>query len=397
MPRQRWRSYRREAKLSIRASQFSGKPIHDFSPEQHLNVLVIDLGGGTFDVSVVEIGDDVIEVKAVTGRALGGLDFDSAVADFLRARVRVELGDSLRDFSASEDARLMREAERAKIALGTAEQTLLIVRDLEDTAGVLKDVAVRLDRPTFRSLVRDLDATIEETLAEALESSARKGLPGDQLTHVLLAGQGSKLFTVAEALDRLALDVTVIDRFQENAVATGLSIQAVIMAHSTVYRPNPRYTRHYPFGRPALLLDATPNGIGVRWTGESEGGTPIISDDPDRNTMTCALIGQSWTIPTLKLERFIVSQCVHERIAELEIVQQTGSTEGEYEVLCRHALTSVGDVRVDVSVEIDASRTVVVGVTESEQHTHRYQVSNLTFDPMFPGSTPITKITPGGQ
>ncbi len=254
-----------------------------------ISCLVVDLGGGTFDVALVEAGEGVAEIKSTYGsNSVGGLDYDVAIVAYAERQLRekhgwtgeltVQLGEELR-----------REAERAKRDLGRREVTTLLLQDVEDGARGLIDISIELDRARFREITAALNADIRSTIATAFRREAFGVKIPNWLKaggFVLLAGQGTKIFTVREQVESVLPGVRTIAGYQETAVAQGLGMQAGVLTGTT---------------RDILLLNALQFGLGYRIL--RHGKTIAIDTqrkEADENVI--AMLRPSTTIPTRRSE-----------------------------------------------------------------------------------------------
>lgn len=324
-------------------------------------VVVLDLGGGTLDISLIEIGLGVWEVRASGGdRTLGGVDWDSALTKYLTQRVAADYPTA--KLTAADVTQLRSEAERAKILLAYAEAVDVVIRDVETPGTGLENLRVRVTREDFRRACKELDERVRQSLLSVFADGAMKLTDA---TAVVLAGQGTKIFTVRELIDDSFPGVPMETRYQENAVSMGMG----------------RYT-HTLNGHPlgVLLLDAFPTTLGIKCCEqgidvEKEGYNCRISADSAKNIHTEVLVGKDSTIPT---RRLILAECADGAPGgrlELAFVEvETGMQTGE------HLLTKV-DLEISerrrgqlaVYCDIDANRTVIV----SGGFGYQFRVTNL--------------------
>jgi molecular chaperone DnaK (HSP70)/uncharacterized caspase-like protein len=252
-------------------------------------VLVVDLGGGTFDVAVVDCGEGVNEVVACAGsNEVGGLDYDTALVGYATERLALEHGVVVTP-TVKEVVR--REAERAKRALTTQETTNLLLTDVDDGERGLRDVSIGLDRATFRQVTRELNDRIEQILRSVSPHWRRRGswLGKGDTRAVLLAGQGTKIFTVREIAERFDPGVPVLSQYQETAVGRGAGFIAGVLSGSI---------------RDHLLLDVLRYGIAIRCTRAYEEETPtrrkVAVIGPGATTEVVEIVAPNTTIPTLR-------------------------------------------------------------------------------------------------
>jgi molecular chaperone DnaK len=324
--------------------------------------LVVDLGGGTFDVALVEYGDVrtqdaksdlVVEVVAVGGsNQLGGLDYDEAIVDHLRRELGTRTGIGERTLAALE-SQLIREAERAKRTLGSRDETVVLVQDVPLLGPDLGDVEIQLDRARFRDLTAPLDQQVEATVHRVLSSPKARGrrVP-ERLDFILLAGQGSKVFTVREVLERRLPDVRVIREFQDTAVVRGL-------AHQTGILNGER--------KDLLLLDVLHEGLGIRCS-KLDGTMPVVSRDPAENRRFLRIVEPGKVIPAARFERVTVAG-EPARPLRLTVAEVTGLTEEAMEVAEIEVVTAAPRAVLDVAFDIDENRTIVLAVSERDGAT----------------------------
>jgi molecular chaperone DnaK (HSP70) len=267
-------------------------------------VLIIDIGGGTTDVSALEVawvdGEWQFEVLSTRGdNELGGMDYDEALQRHLRDALLGGPGGGELVWTPSDDARLLDQARQAKERLALAQTASIILPDLQTRGGELRSLQVELDRPTAIRAVELVDARLHQKVEAAaaeleheLDMWKQRG-EHKYLAGVLLAGQGSKLWTVADYLRRRFADTTIETGFQESAVCRGLVLQSAVMRGQ---RPD------------MLLLDVTTFTIGMRYLRQIESlqKTPSYRVDPvpERNTHVLELIRFDTTLPTRYSQSF---------------------------------------------------------------------------------------------
>ncbi len=262
--------------------------------EQHL--LVYDLGGGTFDVSVVEQVGDVLEVRASHGNVrLGGDDFDERLVQHLLAHLS---GSHPYDFKADRRAmaRLLRAAERAKVVLSSAPYARVAEEFLARYEGKIVHLDIEVGRAEFEGMIDDLLRSTQESIEEALREAK---LLAEQLNRVLLVGGSTRIPRVRELIEEQLGIEPSLEIHPDEAVALGAAVQAAIVDGEEVG---------------TLLIDVAPHSLGIEVAevvmGEVVPGgyRPIIR----RNT----------TIPTTKAERFFTltpdQDTVHLRVFQGE-------------------------------------------------------------------------------
>src|SRR6187549_2832313 len=241
--------------------------------ESDQTILVFDLGGGTFDVSVLEIGDGVFEVKSTSGdNHLGGDNFDKAVVDWLTAEFKRDQGiDLTQDKMALQ--RLYEAAEKAKIELSSAQETQINLPFITADASGPKHLDMRLSRSKLVELTSDLlDRTVGPT-KQALEDA---GVTGADIDHVVLVGGMTRMPAVQDKVKELVGKDPHLGVNPDEVVAVGAAIQAGVLKGEV---------------KDVLLLDVTPLSLGI----ETKGG--VFTKLIDRNT----------TIPTKKSETFSIA------------------------------------------------------------------------------------------
>jgi molecular chaperone DnaK len=339
---------------------------HEELPREEGWALVVDLGGGTFDVALVPYGDTggrdprasdlVVEIAAVGGsNSLGGLDYDEAVAGYIRHHVASDHGADARVL-ASLEPQIIREAERAKRALGSRDETAVLLQDAGLSGAGAGDIEVPFDRALFRALVADLDGRVERTIRRVLGSVREaRGLNEDavraRIDFVLLTGQGSKVFTVREAIDRLGLDVPMVSELQESAVVRGLGQQTGVLNGER---------------KDLLLLDVMHQALGIRCAGQ-DGDLPVLSRDPAANTRFLQIVRSGQVIPTARLRRVLVTG--GQQPLRLDVTEVTGVTAEPERVALIDIVTGQDEALLDVALDIDANRTVVLAVQEVDRES----------------------------
>ncbi|MEV6303304.1 Hsp70 family protein [Actinoplanes sp. NPDC051861] len=325
-------------------------------------VLVVDLGGGTFDVALVEIGDDVYEIKSVAGNNdVGGLDFDTALAEHAMKQLRgLHISGELRPL-------LRQEAERAKRSLGDHESTTIRLPDIEDGHGGFRDHEVVVDRATFRAVTEHLTTLIVETIGFALDDAA---IRSTDLDLILLAGQGAKIFTVREELAKLFPQVAVESTYQETAVVLGLARQSRMVSGVE---------------GSALLLDLTHRGLGFRYTpaGETEHGLRAAKDGRGGSELV-TLVERSSTIPAMRSEVVSFAGRADEPL-RIEVVERSRLSAVRPGAAPEHL--TIGELEVpaagsevDVAIEFHLDHRNVFSVLVEDmtnRHLHDVQLSHL--------------------
>ena len=249
-------------------------------------VVIFDLGGGTFDVSIVEMGDGVYEVKATSGDAnLGGDDWDHAVVDWLLQSVRA---DRAVDLATSEVAleRMRQAAEKAKVVLSSVERTEIELPFIATTSDGPLHLNYELTRGKFEELTAALLDCCRDSVMRALKDA---GLTVDAIDDVILVGGATRMPAVRDLVREIFLKAPRTGVHPEEVVAIGAAIQAAVLRGNV---------------KDVLLLDVTPLSLGI----ETDGG--VMTKLIERNT----------TIPTKRTEVFTTAEDMQQSI-EFHVLQ----------------------------------------------------------------------------
>jgi molecular chaperone DnaK len=339
-------------------------------PDWHGYCLIVDLGGGTFDAAVVEFGDGITEIWSIAGsNELGGIDYDDAVAALVEELLvakhpEIEITSHLR-------AAIWRESQRAKHFLTSHEETILIIEDVPDRHGVTT-IEVPLSRNDFRHATRWLNAEVKRVVSAAVED-ARPFWPIDlSIDLVLMTGQGSKIFTIGEALQEAGIGGEWVRRYQELAVVQGLAKYAQVLAGQA---------------KDILILDLTHRGIGIRCTAaedeaddEAPAADPISVPDrnpdltnppgqerwrkqPEADAEVQVIIERFTTIPTKRSDimTFVGGQ---DELIRLPVVERSKFKDEDIDIGVVEFAAPGQQVELEIIVDIDENSAIVLEVRD---------------------------------
>jgi len=309
-------------------------------------IAVYDLGGGTFDISILELGDGVFEVKSTNGDThLGGDDFDQRIIDWLAEEFKREHGIDLREDRMALQ-RLKEAAERAKIELSTVMETEINLPFITADASGPKHLVMRLTRSKLEQLVGDL---IERTLGPCRQALLDAKLRPEDVDEVILVGGQTRMPAVQEAVRRFFGKEPHKGVNPDEVVAIGAAIQAGVLGGQV---------------KDVLLLDVTPLTLGI----ETLGGvmTPLI----ERNT----------TIPTRKSQIFSTAADGQTQV-EIHVLQGERPMAADNKSLGRFILDGIppaprGVPQIEVTFDIDADG--ILHVSARDKATGREQRITIT-------------------
>jgi molecular chaperone DnaK len=309
-------------------------------------VVVFDLGGGTFDVSVLEIGDGVFEVKATAGDThLGGDDWDDKVIDWLVTTFKNTEGvDLSKDPMAIQ--RLREAAEKAKIDLSATQQTAINLPFITATADGPKHLDATLTRAKFQELTADRLKRCRGPFEQAIRDA---GLTPDKIDHVLLVGGSTRMPAVTDLVRELTGKEPHKGVNPDEVVAVGAAVQAGVLKGEV---------------KDVLLLDVTPLTLGI----ETKGG--VMTKMIERNT----------TIPTRRSELFSTA-ADNQPSVEVHVLQGEREMAAYNKSLGRFHLTDLppsprGVPQIEVTFDIDANG--IVHVTAKDTATGKEQSITIT-------------------
>ncbi len=309
-------------------------------------ILVFDLGGGTFDVSVLEIGDGVFEVKATHGDTnLGGDDWDQRVIDWLTESFKNDHGvDLSKDNMAIQ--RLKEAAEKAKIELSSVQQTQINLPFVTATDAGPLHLDYSLTRAKFQELTADLLERVKTPFDQAIKDA---GLSKDQIDHVILVGGSTRMPAVAELVSGYTGKEPNKGVNPDEVVAVGAAIQAGVLKGDV---------------KDILLLDVTPLSLGI----ETKGG--VMTRLIERNT----------TIPTRRTEVFTTADDMQPSV-EIHVLQgeremaQYNKTLGKFQLVDLPPAPR-GVPQIEVTFDIDANG--IVHVAAKDRATSKEQSMTIT-------------------
>jgi molecular chaperone DnaK len=310
-------------------------------------ILVFDLGGGTFDVSILQLGDGVFEVKATAGNNhLGGDDFDNAIVCWLLESFYAQEGSDLRTDKMALQ-RLREASEKAKIELSSTLSTTINLPFITADESGPKHLEIELTRAKFEESIEEL---VQQTIEPVKRSLKDAQLTPEQIDRVILVGGSSRIPAVQQAIQKL-FDSSQLDRSvnPDEAVALGAAIQAGVLGGEV---------------ENILLLDVTPLSLGIETLGE------VFTKVIDRNT----------TVPTSKSQTF--STAVDgQTTVEIHVLQGERAMAKDNKSLGKFLLTGIplaprGVPQIEVSFEIDVNGILKVGA--QDKATSREQSMRIT-------------------
>ncbi|KIL38281.1 molecular chaperone DnaK [Gordoniibacillus kamchatkensis] len=309
-------------------------------------ILVYDLGGGTFDVSILELGDGIFEVKATSGdNRLGGDDFDQTIIDYLVAEFKKEHGIDLSKDKAAVQ-RLKDAAEKAKKELSGVLTTTISLPFITVVDGVPQHLEVNMTRAKFEEISAHL---VERTMGPTRQALSDAGMTPNDIDKIVLVGGSTRIPAVQDAIKRLLGKEPYKGVNPDEVVAVGAAIQAGVLTGDV---------------KDVVLLDVTPLSLGI----ETAGG--VFTKMIDRNT----------TIPTSKSQIFSTF-ADNQTSVEIHVLQGERAMAADNKTLGRFMLGDIppaprGIPQIEVTFDIDANG--IVNVSAVDKGTGKSQKITIT-------------------
>ncbi len=322
---------------------------YGFNKKKNEKIAVFDFGGGTFDISILEVGDDVVEVKSTDGDShLGGKDIDQKILNYIADEFKKESGIDLRNDTLALQ-RLDEAAEKAKIELSTATETEVNIPFITSDASGPRHLLLKISRAKLEELSREFIDRAMEITKRAMEASPFKV---GEIDEVILVGGQTRMPAIAEAVKKFFNKEPNKSINPDEVVALGAAIQGGILAGDV---------------KDVLLLDVIPLSLGI----ETMGG------------VATKLIEKNTTVPTAKSQVFSTASD-NQTSVEIHIVQGERAMVGDNKSLGRFILDGIppaprGMPQVEVTFDIDANGILSVKAkdkTTSKEQSIRIEASS---------------------
>jgi molecular chaperone DnaK len=304
-------------------------------------IVVFDLGGGTFDISILELGDGVFEVKSTSGDThLGGDDFDKAIMDWLAAEFKSEENIDLRKDPMAWQ-RLKEGAEKAKIELSSSQETEINLPYITAVDNVPKHLVRKLSRAKFENLV---DSLVERTLEPCRKALSDAGMGTNEIDEVILVGGSTRIPKIQEVVEKFFGKKPNRSVNPDEVVAVGAAIQGGVLTGEV---------------KDVLLLDVTPLSLGI----ETYGG------------VFTKLIESNTTIPSKKSETFSTA-AENQPSVEINVLQGERPMAKDNKSLGRFILNDIpaaprGVPQIEVTFDLDANG--IISVSAQDKGTGKVQ------------------------
>lgn len=309
--------------------------------DQDLKIAVFDFGGGTFDISILELGDGVFEVKATKGDShLGGDDLDEKIINWLADEFKKDEGLDLREDNMALQ-RLKEAAEKAKIELSSANETEINLPYIMPVDGIPKHLVKKLSRSKFEQLIDDLIQQTVDPCSEALDAA---GIKADEIDEVILVGGSTRIPAIQKRVEDFFGRKPSKGVNPDEVVAIGAGIQGGVLTGDV---------------KDVLLLDVTPLSLGI----ETYGG--VMTKLIDANT----------TIPTKKSEVFSTA-ADNQTSVEIHVLQGERPMANQNKSIGKFHLDGIppaprGTPQIEVSFDIDANG--ILNVSAKDKGTGKEQ------------------------